>query len=103
VNDHLIPELQLHCKGSASVFRRRALSRFLLVFLPLGLELPAAQAQQEFSRIEIGGQFSAIGLLNANGDVGIWPGFGWLWKRKSTISRNRLRADFLSREERHSN
>jgi hypothetical protein len=49
---------------------------FLLVFLCLGLRLPTAQAQQEFSRIEIGGQSGAIGLLNSNGGVGIWPGFG---------------------------
>jgi hypothetical protein len=48
----------------------------ILLFLCLFVGLPAAHAQQEFSRVEIGGQFSAIGLLNANGSVGIWPGFG---------------------------
>jgi hypothetical protein len=73
---HLNTDLQVGSKGSASVLPRLSLSVFLLVFPCLLLELPTAQAQQEFSRVEIGGQFSAIGLLNRNGSVGIWPGFG---------------------------
>jgi hypothetical protein len=76
VKDHLTTNMQLVPKGKASVLRRLSRAVLLLVSLYVVLELPAAQAQQEFSRVEIGGQFGAIGLLNANGSVGIWPGFG---------------------------
>jgi hypothetical protein len=55
-------------------FGYRAVLAILL--FPLLQRIPTARAQEEYSRIEIGGQFSAIGLLNSSGGVGIWEGFG---------------------------
>ena len=46
-----------------------------LCFLAV-IRVSPARAQQEYSRIEIGGHFSANGLLNSTGGVGFWEGFG---------------------------
>jgi len=48
-----------------------AMSSFLLA-----LKIPTARAQQEYSPVEIGAQFSGNGLLNSRGDVGYWGGYG---------------------------
>src|SRR5713226_6244746 len=57
MSDRRITELQPGFNGSVSMFRRICLSLFLLVFFFLALKIPAAQAQQEFSHVEIGAQF----------------------------------------------
>jgi hypothetical protein len=62
--------------GIASNFGRACFSLVLLMLFDLVLKVPAAHAQEEFSRFEVGGQFSGIGLLNSTGSVGFWPGFG---------------------------
>jgi hypothetical protein len=55
----------------------RAYRCFLvLAFLSLVMWAPQARAQNNFSRLEFGAQAGAIGLLNADTSVGIWPGFG---------------------------
>jgi hypothetical protein len=47
-----------------------------LVFLSSLLIVPAARAQEEYSRLEIGAQFSLIRLLDASGDAQTHTGFG---------------------------
>jgi hypothetical protein len=47
----------------------------VLFFFCLGL--PAARAQQEYSRVELGGEFAAFrGVSNAQQDVAFFPGLG---------------------------
>jgi hypothetical protein len=48
----------------------------LLVFLFAVLIVPAALAQQEYSRLEVGGQYSLIRLLDASGNAQSHSGFG---------------------------
>jgi len=47
-----------------------------LVLLSSFLITPAARAQEEYSRLEIGAQFSLIRLLDASGDAQTHTGFG---------------------------
>jgi hypothetical protein len=76
MGDHRITELQPGFNESGSMFRAILLCLFLPMCFCLFWEVPAAHAQEEFSRFELGGQFSAMGFLNSGGSVGIWPGFG---------------------------
>jgi len=55
-------------------FQYRAVLAMLL--LAIVVKIPAARAQGDYSRVEIGGQFSANGFLNSSGAVGFWEGFG---------------------------
>jgi hypothetical protein len=49
----------------------------LLAFLLTVLIVPAALAQQEYSRFEVSGQYSLIRLLDASGNAQSHSGFGW--------------------------
>ena len=62
------------------MFRFRCRAALAILWFFLFLKIPATQAQEEYSRFEIGGHFSAIGLLNSSAavgfGVGFWEGFG---------------------------
>jgi len=59
--------------------RRLRVARWfcLLVLLFAVPIVPAALAQQEFSRFEVSGQYSLIRLLDASGNAQSHSGFGW--------------------------
>ena len=52
---------------------RAVLALLLFALVP---NIPRVRAQENYSRIEIGGQFSANGFLNSSAGVGFWEGFG---------------------------
>ena len=58
------------------MFRFGYRAALAILLCPLVQRIPTARAQENYSRMEIGGQFSAIGLLNSSAGVGIWEGFG---------------------------